>query len=604
MKYRLNLQRALVLAFCIATVPMGTKQGFAQADAAPNPGMTKKRSTGQPQSSIEAQLQEMRGQLRRQQEEIDQLKRQLQGRDRQLRQAQGTAQAQQATGHTLIQTRTLQQSPGQGTLDKTESRPAARNTEAALAQPLQAEPMVEENHKRLEQAVEHPDAIYYKGIAFSPFGSFIEAATVYRSAATGGGITTPFAGIPLQHADAAQMSEFYGSARQSRIALKASGELPGMTLTGYYEMDWLGTGITSNNNQSNSYVVRQRQLWVRTAFRNGWSLTGGQMWSLATETSQGETAGTEALPSTIDPQYTAGFVWARQYAFRVDKNFDNKFWLGASVENPETLNPEGSNLPTNLLIGSAGAGAGFHNSLANYSFNLAPDMIAKAVFEPGFGHYEIFGIARFFRDRIYPVGGAPYNDSTNGGGIGGSVRTTAAQKKWSAGLKGLYGRGVGRYGDSQIADVTLHPDGRIAPLRGFSALATLEFHPIDRLNLWVNYGGDYVYRNYIGKVGYGSPLADMSGCNIEPQPSGPDTTPGFDPATPSNCEGNNKSIQELSLGYWFNFYAGSKGRLRQGMQYSHFERDLWSGAGGVTNPGGAAKGTDNMYWTSFRYYLP
>jgi hypothetical protein len=32
-------------------------------------------------------------------------------------------------------------------------------------------------------------------------------------------------------------------------------------LRGYYEADWLGTGISSNNNQSNSYVLRTRVLW-------------------------------------------------------------------------------------------------------------------------------------------------------------------------------------------------------------------------------------------------------------------------------------------------------------------------------------------------------
>ena len=79
-------------------------------------------------------------------------------------------------------------------------------------------------------------------------------------------------------------------------------------------------------------------------------------------------------------------------------------WLGASAENPETLNPGGSNLPTNILIGSGGTGGGLYNSTANYSFNLAPDMIAKAVFEPAPGqHYEVFGIASFYRDRIYPT---------------------------------------------------------------------------------------------------------------------------------------------------------------------------------------------------------
>ena len=62
------------------------------------------------------------------------------------------------------------------------------------------------------------------------------------------------------------------------------------------------------------------------------------MWSLATETTHGLDNGTEILPSVIDPQYVAGFVWARQYGFRVTKSFHDKFWIGASAENPP---PEG-----------------------------------------------------------------------------------------------------------------------------------------------------------------------------------------------------------------------------------------------------------------------
>jgi len=63
-------------------------------------------------------------------------------------------------------------------------------------------------------------------------------------------------------------------------------------------------------------------------------------------------------------------------------------------------------------------------------------------------------------------------------------------------------------------------------------------------------------------------------------------------------------VQEFIAGQWYDFYRGPQGRLRFGLQYSRFERDLWSGAGGTTNPGGGAKGIDNMFWTSFRYYLP
>jgi hypothetical protein len=248
-------------------------------------------------------------------------------------------------------------------------------------------------------------------------------------------------------------------------------------------------------------------------------------------------------------------------------------------------------------------------------------MIAKVAFEPGWGHYEVFGIARFFRDRIYPnqvvttVGGVTtvtgsaagaYNDSTLGGGLGGSARVPLANKKLSLALKGLWGEGTGRYGSSTIADITLRPNGQIAPLHNFSALATVEANPTARLNLYVNYGGDYVGRRYFGKVGYGSPLTNMSGCNTEPLPgiTVVNSGDGFSPSTPANCGGNNKDVQELSAGYWYNFYSGPMGRLRQGIQYSYFQRNLWSGAGGTTNPGGNAKGTDNMFWTSFRYYLP
>ena len=65
----------------------------------------------------------------------------------------------------------------------------------------------------------------------------------------------PSPGYRSRIPNAAQLSEFYGSGRQSRLAIKFTGKIPSMTMTGYYEMDWLGTGITSNNNQSNSYVA-------------------------------------------------------------------------------------------------------------------------------------------------------------------------------------------------------------------------------------------------------------------------------------------------------------------------------------------------------------
>ncbi len=43
----------------------------------------------------------------------------------------------------------------------------------------------------------------------------------------------------------------------------AEGKTNWGTLRGYYEADFLGTGITSNNNQSNSYVLRQRVIYAQ-----------------------------------------------------------------------------------------------------------------------------------------------------------------------------------------------------------------------------------------------------------------------------------------------------------------------------------------------------
>ena len=618
---------ALTLAMAVAT-------GYAQSAAAPSaqakPVHHHRAVPKEHKPSVQDQIEELRQQMQQQNGQIDSLKQQLSDRDAQLQQAQQAAQqAQQAAQAAQAAANQQQQTLSANTEAVSSLQSSVSDLKSSTNTAIVT---VQNQQTEIKKSIETPDAIHFKGITVSPTGSFIAAETVWRQGATGGDINTPPTSIPLANSDDAQLSEFYGSGRQSRLALKATAKEGAMQMTGYYEMDWLGAGITSNSNQSNSYVLRQRQLWADAKLDNGWDFSGGQGWSLATETTQGETRGSEILPSTIDPQYEAGFVWTRQYSFRATKDFGDRVWLGISAENAETLNPAGSSLPTNLLIGSAGTGGGLYNATANYSFNYTPDFVAKLVFEPGWGHWEVFGIERNFRDRIYPnetctsttvtsgistlsctgdTTGA-YNDKAPGGGIGGGFRVPLAQKKLTIGLKGLYGKGIGRYGDSTIADITLRPDGEIDPLKAFSALSTVEVNPNPRFTLYLNYGGDYVYRHYQGKEGYGSPLTDMSGCSTEPAPGGTSNTyggggTGFLPSTPGNCGNQNKDTQEFTAGDWYYFYKGPKGGLRFGLQYSRWERDLWSGSAtgkGAGNPGGGANGADNMFWTSFRYYLP
>lgn len=601
---------AVALSVAVAT-------GYAQTTAGTTQGTrtvhrrTRATAAREHKPSVESQIEELRNEMQEQRGQIDSLKQQLSDRDAQMQQAQQAAQQAQQAARAAQQAASAEQqtlssnTQAVSSLQTSVNDLKSSNTELATSMKKQTD--------EVKNAVESPDALHFRGITLSPTGSYLSAETVWRQGATGGDINTPFTSVPLNNSDNAQLSEFFGSGRQSRAALKATGKLPNVVFTGYYEADWLSAGITSNNNQSNSYTLRQRQLWADALLSNGWDFSGGQGWSLVTETTQGETRGTEVLPGTIDAQYTAGFVWGRQESFRVTKDFAHKVWIGASAENAETLNPAGSSLPTNLLIGSAGTGGGLYNATANYSFNYTPDFVAKLVFQPVWGHWELFGVERNFRDRVYPTPGSSagaFNDAAVGAGIGGGFRVPVVpHNKVVVGLKGLYGKGVGRYGSSTIADITLRPNGEIEPLKAFSALSTLELNPTGRLNVYLNYGGDYVYRDYNGNEGYGSPLATMTGCNTEPPPTTA-TNPGFGggtgftPSNPANCGNQNKDVQEFTMGDWYYFYKGPKGGLRFGLQYARFERELWSGNGGTTNPGGGAKGVDNMFWTSWRYYLP
>jgi hypothetical protein len=575
--------------------------------------------------SVESQIEELRQDMDAQRTQIDSLKQQLSDRDAQLQQAQQAAAAAQTAAQQAQQAAQANQAAIDASNQSVTSLQGAV-TDLKTSNQSFVETVRSEGAK-IHQEIEHPDAINYKGITISPQGSFIEAATVDRTSATASDIPTPFSSIPYPGADAAQISEFYGTGRQSRLAIDAEGHVSNGIIRGYYEMDWLGTGVTSNNNQSNSYVLRQRQLFAQAELNNGWNITAGQMWSLATETRNGLDNRTEILPGTIDPNYNVGFVWTRQYGFRVTKKFGNAFWLGASIENPQTLAPSCSAkggtaaCPENYLEGATGTGGGLYNGggapgasssspLTTYSYNLAPDMIAKMAIQPSWAQFEVFGIARFFRDRVYPnatpadVGNATgaYNDSTVGGGIGGGGRFYFAQKRFEIGIHGLWGEGIDRYGTTTLPDTTLRPDGQLALLHGFSALGELVAHPTKRLDLYFDYGGDYdgrrVFLENGGEEGYGLYNAVNTGCSTEPLP-GSAPTAGFAPGSPANCAGTTKDTQEPTFGYWYNIYAGPHGRLRQGFQYSYVERNAWSGANGI-----GATATDNVIETSLRYYMP
>jgi hypothetical protein len=548
--------------------------------------------------------------LAQQQQQIQELRDQLHNRDQAAQQAQSAAvdaasKADAAQAQATQQQQTVSELKG----DVTDLKTNMASTVVT----------VQETQKSISGP---PTAIHVKGITITP-GGFLAAETIYRSRALGSDINTPFNSVPMPGSSNSNMSEFFGSGRQSRISMLAEGRYKSVKLMGYVEGDFLSAGVTSNNNQSNSYSFRQRQAWGGAAFDNGWTITGGQMWSLVTETKHGADNRTEALPMTIDPQYTVGFSWARQYGFRVAKNFGNKVWFAVAAENPQaTLTSHGN--AANFLLGSAGTSGGLYNLNANYSFNPSPDIIAKLAFEPGFGHYEVFGVYSRFRDRIFPCedvsttalcgssatpgpnATGAFNSSKNGGGVGANARWSFAHKHVDFGLHGLGGSGIGRYGTGGLSDVSVHANGTLDLIRSLQGLTTLEFHT-SKADVYLNAGAEYASRaadyDPVTKkyVGYGSPFFNNTGCVTETGPG----AGGFLPGALANCTSDTRVLIEATAGVWFKLFDGSKeklnwGRIQFGPQYSSVIRNTWSGAKYPNEP----QGVDNMVFTSFRYYLP
>jgi hypothetical protein len=345
---------------------------------------------------------------------------------------------------------------------------------------------------------------------------------------------------------------------------------------------------------------------------------------------------------TIDPQYNVGFSWARQYGLRLVKNIDNKVWFGVSMENAQATTTSHGN-GANFLVGEEGTGGGLYNGAvtncsttftnplgvvgttpittctlaASYSFNPAPDFIAKVAFEPGFGHYEIFGIYSRFRDRVYPCEegfasafcgslSSPsailaYNSSADAGGYGANARWSFVNKHLDFGVHGLAGRGIGRYGSGGLPDASIHADGTLDLIRNYQGLATLEWHG-PKLDIYLNAGGEYDGRAadfdpFLNvPVGYGSHSFNNSGCGTETVPV---NGSGFLPGSLSKCTADTRILMEGTGGFWYRVYQGSKGRVQWGPQVSYVDRQAWSGENGLQ-----PHGVDFMVFTSFRYYLP
>jgi hypothetical protein len=469
-----------------------------------------------------------------------------------------------------------------------------------LVAPLAAAMMLSMAALQGAHAQDSTAALHYKGITLQPIG-YAAMEFVWRQRNLTADMGASYNAIPFSGTTNGNMTETRFSGRQSRIGMMASGNAGTTKVTGYWESDFLSSGTTSNSNNSNSYTLRIRQFWAQAALNNGWTISGGQFWSLMTPDKVGMNPRSEAVPLTIEAQYAAGFNWERQGGIRFVNKFSDEGSFGFGLEESQTTF-SARNAPQTFVLGQAGGSQ--LNATTTYSTDYSPDIVAKLAFDPkGMGHWELKAVGSSFRDRIVDptnVNGGSRNITNWGYGVGFGVYlpiNADGRDVMDLGLSGMYGTGIGRYGTAQLPDATVDTDGSIKPMKASQVLLSLETHPTKNLDVYSYLGAEYVDRtafvNAAGKgVGYGSELNNNTGCQTELAPTN-QTTP-----ISGTCNADTRAIWQANLGFWYRFYKGAAGTVQWGMQYSYTSRNTWSG-GGIQ-----PQAIQNMLFSSFRYVLP
>lgn len=633
MKQHSKFMTALVAALLVAAPSVAQ----TAASAGKKPVHRKHRtvrSTRRPvrrpvENATDRQLHDLRETVTGQQVEIDNLKSQITARDQQV------SQAQQSVADAQSQIAAAAQQTSQAAQQSTQNAQDVQQLKASVSdlstQNTNLQQTVVQNQQQVQEEINSPTLLHYKGVTIQPV-AFFAFEGVWRQRSVNSDINTPFNSIPLPSANEGHVSELNFTGRQSRLGALFSGDTGPFKLSGYFESDFLGAGVTSNNNQSNSYVFRVRQIWGQAATKAGFTVTGGQMWSLVTENGRGTDNRNEVLPNTVDSQYMVGFNWTRQPAIRLQQRLGNPktgtVTLAASLEQAQITNftaasPVSGAVPTNFFFSGAGANGGLYNAFnGTYANNVAPDVIVKAAFDAPHIHAEVGGLARFLRDYYYPVTstalnaagaetyvyGPRYQSSTASAGGGFASFRVNPLKPVEFGIQGMAGEGMGRYGSAQLADATVKPSGALEPIHNYHGLASLVTHEGKNLDIYAYYGGEYDQRTTYytaagAAIGYGVANLNDTGCYALPT-NPASSTGGSDSVSATTCVSPTRYIQEGMAGFTYRVVNSPRyGRLQYQATYSYLQRNLWSGIGSSTSPRGP-RAEDNMIHVSMRYYIP
>ncbi len=619
----------LLVGVCIATPTPSVG-----ATAAKNKHRVKKVEKKAVVSSED--LKQLREMVQAQQAQINELKRQAAERDQANQQAVADAQRNAAAAQEKAAVAATTASDTSAKVDTVQSDVAGLKTTVNTAVAT-----VQKDEKRVKD-LENPTAIHYKGVKLTP-GGYMQVATIWRAHNANMDTADNYGQYPFANSPDYYMSEFRASGRASRLSLKAEGKTKNMKFLAYTEIDFLGSAA-GNETQTNGFSPRLRLAFANVDLPHGWSIAGGQNWSLISVTRKGIDPLSDWTPTLIDNSYTPGFSYAREGTIRVVKQLAPWAWFGISAENPDTVttgsctssqcsftlgniqglaNSTSTTTPNN---GYSNMTTGTGTITGNPSTNPTPDFVAKFAFEPGWGHFEIKAIGRRFRDRVYPnffssvsvpnfittsvttsTGGVlsttnasvgnvtdAHNVTTEGGGIGVGAIMPVVKNKVDVIFQGLGGAGIGRFGATSGPDVTFNPKGALVPVRAVLGLVGIETHPTPRFDFDLYGGGDYYQRvqyfipkgsNFFGETTTANAEAGYGYQGLNNSGCMKESAySGTTTTLATKCTAHTKVVWAIQPEFWYRIYQGPVGKVQFGASYAYVHRAAWSGENGSTAP--------------------
>jgi hypothetical protein len=222
----------------------------------------------------------------------------------------------------------------------------------------------------------------------------------------------------------------------------------------------------------------------------------------------------------------------------------------------------------------------------------------KLALDPGWGHYEFKGLARFFRDRVLTNGTATVaaptalasqgnSNYSEGWGLGfGTILPVT--KKVDFAFNGLAGAGIGTYCGSTSNDATLNYSDELVPIKAVCSTAGVELHPVPKFD--INF---YVAEEYFARTQYNTSATNAGRGGFGSIYAAPGT--------------DNKTIQWAMASFVYRWYRGPYGTFQTLVEPQYFVRTTWASSlagNAYAIDKGTAKGGDFVGIVSMRYILP